>query len=45
MALEVFTYDALPAKWADTQDNLGGAYVQRIAGDRQAKSRAGHFLL
>jgi tetratricopeptide (TPR) repeat protein len=33
-ALTVYTREALPVQWATTQNNLGNAYSERIAGDR-----------
>ena len=33
-ALEVYTKEAFPEKWAMTQNNLGNAYGDRISGDR-----------
>lgn len=30
----VFTYEAFPELWADTQNNLGNSYLYRIQGDR-----------
>jgi tetratricopeptide (TPR) repeat protein len=33
-ALEVYTREAFPEKWAMTQNNLGGAYQTRIRGER-----------
>jgi hypothetical protein len=34
-ALEVRTRDTLPLRWANTQMNLAGVYLQRIRGDRE----------
>jgi CHAT domain-containing protein len=33
IALNVFTFDAFPKKWAMTQNNLANAYIDRIRGD------------
>src|SRR5262249_37165343 len=33
-SLGVYTREALPQDWAATQNNLGGAYRDRIRGDR-----------
>jgi CHAT domain-containing protein len=36
LALSVYTLDAYPENWASTQNNLAGAYSNRIRGDRAA---------
>jgi CHAT domain-containing protein/tetratricopeptide (TPR) repeat protein len=33
-ALEVYTFEAFPQQWADLQNNLAAAYIERIRGDR-----------
>ncbi|WP_293113138.1 tetratricopeptide repeat protein [Moorena sp. SIO4G3] len=34
MALEVYSRQAFPEKWASTQNNLGNAYYERIKGEK-----------
>jgi hypothetical protein len=34
-ALQIYTYEAFPEKWAETQNNLGNAYHKRIKGEKR----------